>query len=246
MKLSVFALFLLPAFLLSCSGDPDYRDIRDYYFPLKDLEEGLVYEYEPVGNDSLAPNYWYYRSFIFKDSVFLTGTYYEYELLPLQFTREELVHNGMLLEEMYLYERDSTGEQLRVPVAVEAGNVFPFMVRDSGGVFLFKVSWSSPLDPGATVRVIKNRRFAGDTTYRYRGAAYDAVTFEVRELFEYDQEGVLEQEYSGIEIYAEDLGLVYYRKDITPDFQLEYRLADRYPMKKLEEQFMRMYHPEVE
>ncbi len=246
MKLSVLPLFLLPALLVSCSGDRDYRDIRDFYFPLKDLRDGLVYEYEPVGDDSLSSNYWYYRSFIFKDSVFLTGTYYEYELLPLQFIREELVDNGMLLEEMYLYEADSTGEQIRIPVEVEVGNAFPFMVRDSGGIFLYKVSWSSPLDPGATVRVIKNRRFTGDTTYRYRGATYDAVTFAVRELFEYDREGVLAQQYDGIEIYAEDLGLVYYRKDVNPQFILEYRLKGRYPMNELEEKFMKMYHPEVE
>ncbi len=241
-------LLLLPVLLpllFGCQNDGDRRDIRDYYFPLKDLTEGLVYEYQPVHNDSLSPAYWYYRSLLFEDSVFLTGAYYEYELLPLQFVREELVNNGMLLEEMFLYERDSTGKQIQIPVDIEAGNVFPFYVRDSGGVFLYKVEWTSPLDPGAVTRVIKNRRFSGDTTYTYQGEDYDAITFEVRELFEYDKEGVFEKQYDGIEIYAEDLGLVYYQKNISPGFTLAYALRDRYPMAELEEQFKEMYHPEM-
>ena len=91
------------------------------------------------------------------------------------------------------------------------------------------------------MRVIKNRRFAGDTVIRYQGLTYNAVKFDLRELFEYDKEGVLEQEYTGEEIYARGLGLVYYRKDIADDFQLEYRLVDRYPMEQLEAKFRTLY-----
>ena len=241
---------LLPFFFLAgltaaCRNTDGSRDIRDFYFPVRELTGGLVYEYQPVGNDSLNTTYWYYRSFIFPDSVVLTGTYYEYDLLPLQFTREEMVSNGMLLQEMYLYDQDSAGVQVRIEAEISSGSVFPFLVRDSGGIFLFNISWTSPLDPGAVTRVIKNRRFAGDTTFAYKGNTHDAVVFDVRELIEYDKEGVLEQEFRSVEIYAEDLGLVYYRKDIAPDFHLEYRLSDRYPMKQLEEKFMEMYHPEV-
>jgi hypothetical protein len=232
-------VLLVSAFLLvSCKSDGDRRDIRDYYFPVKELTDGLVYEYRPVGNDAMAPAYWYYRSLIFEDSVFLTGTYYEYNLLPLQFTREEMVSNGMLLEEMYLYEQDSTGKQVRTEVDIVAGNVFPFEVRDPGGIFLYRVEWESPLDPGARTTLIKNRRYLGDTTFIYKEKTYDAVRFEVRELLEYDKEGVFEKEYAGTEIYAEGLGLVYYRKEISPDLTLEYALADRYPMERLEELFL--------
>lgn len=234
-------IILASPLFFSCQEDQGRRDIRDHYFPMKELTDGLVYEYRPVGSSEMAPVYWYYRSFLFEDSVFLTGTYYEYELLPLQFTREEMVSNGMLLEEMYLYEQDSTGRPVRTEVDIIAGSVFPFEVRDSGGIFLYRVQWESPLDPGATTTLIKNRRFLGDTTFVYKDKIYDAVRFEVRELLEYDKEGVFEKEYSGTEIYAEDLGLVYYRKEISPELTLEYALADRYPMAQLEELFLERY-----
>jgi hypothetical protein len=227
-----------------CSDEPARRDIRDHYFPLTDLAEGLVYEYRSLADSNLAPAYWYYRSFLYRDSAFMTATRYDPALLPTQFVREEMVSNGMVVEDMYLYENDSTGAQTRIDVEVVAGNVFPFSVRDSGGIYLFRVEWSPPSEPGTTYRVIKNRRFAGDTTYAYEGRVYDCVVFEVAEQVEHEQEGVWEQRIDGVEFYAEDLGLVYYRKGLTETVDLEYGLARRYPMAELERMFGEMYGEE--
>ena len=88
MRIFLSLAILLPALAAltwHCAPGDGRRDVRDYYFPIRSLTDGLVYEYQPVNNDSLSPAYWYYRSFLFRDSVFLTGTYYEYDLLPLQF-----------------------------------------------------------------------------------------------------------------------------------------------------------------
>lgn len=251
---------LLLAVLWGCRSDGT-RDIRSYYFPLQDLEEGVVYEYRSVNNDSLTPKYWYYRSFIGENGVFLTSTYYEYDLIPLQFSREEMVRNGMIQDTLYLLEYnfseaaidsvlegaertsilvhrpDSSGQIARVNVDILSGTLFPFEVRPEGGVFLYKVRWRPASQPEAIVTLGKTRHYAGDTTFTFQGREYDCVRFEVDELFQQDQEGVLEQEYSGVEWYAKNLGLVYYRKNITEDFVIEYQLHDRYPMEKLEEQF---------
>ena len=222
--------------LTSCQGDGN-KDIRDYYFPLKQLKEGFVYEYLPVYPDSLTPAYWYYRSFIREDGVFLTGTYYDSRLIPLQLLREELVSNGMLLQELFLYEPDSIGQQRRATAEVLAGNAFPFTVSDSSGVFLYKVSWVPPTDPEATITLIKNRRYRGDSTILYEGKKYAAVLFDLRESLEHEQDGVFEQTYRGREVYAKGLGLVYYEKHVTDEFRWAYRLAARYPMSQLEEIF---------
>ncbi len=222
--------------LTSCQGDGN-KDIRDYYFPLKQLKEGLVYEYQPVYPDSLTPAYWYYRSFIREDGVFLTGTYYDSRLIPLQLLREELVSNGMLLQELFLYEPDSIGQQRRATAEVLAGTAFPFTVSDSSGVFLYKVSWVPPTDPEATITLIKNRRYRGDSTILYEGKKYAAVLFDLRESLEHEQDGVFEQTYRGREVYAKGLGLVYYEKHVTDEFRWAYRLAARYPMSQLEETF---------
>ncbi len=222
--------------LLGCQNDAK-KDIRDYYFPLKALEEGLVYEYEPVKMDSLTPAYWYYRSFISNEGVFLTGTYYEYELIPLQFVREELVKNGMLLSDIRLFEKMDSIRQQQVKVDILSGNVFPFEVSDSSGVFLYKIQWRPLADTSALITLIKNRRFAGDTLVTLANKKYDAIRFEVKELVSYEKDGVLEQQYSSTELYAKGVGLVYFDKKITNELQWAYQLKARYPMAELEEKF---------
>jgi hypothetical protein len=226
------------AFCLSFCHSSSKKDIRNYYFPLKELKEGLVYEYQPVEQDSLTPNYWFYRSYISKEGIYLTGTYYEYELLPFQVIREELVQNGMLTQEVFLYERpDSTGRQERIAVDILENSAFPFEVSDSGGIFLYKISYEPVSDPGASITLVKNRKYRGDTTFVYNEERYDAVVMDVKELIEYDKEGVFEQTYTSTEIYAKGLGLVYYDKRISDELAWAYRLESRYPMEELEEKF---------
>ena len=235
--LSFLTLSCLLIILLSNCRSDGSRDIRNYYFPLKNLQEGMVYEYQPVGMDSLSPAYWYYRSILNEEGIFLTGTYYDFQFTPLQFAREEMVSNGMIQEDLFLYETDSTGRQKRVDVDILAGNIFPFNVREEGGIFLYKIKWQLAFDSTTQITLIKNRRYLGDTTFVYDGKKYDCVKFEVKELFEHEQEGSLEQQFTGEEWYAKGLGLIYYRKEINPEFVLEYVLADRYPMTGLEEKF---------
>ena len=227
-------LYIICVFF-SCHSDT--KNIRDYYFPLKELTNGLVYEYRAVQTDSLAPDYWYYRSVVTDTSTYLISTNYSAaNLTPRQLLREEMVSNGMLVHDLLLYETDSTGKQQQIHAEIIAGSIFPFEVRDSGGIFLFKITWQSPMQQ-ATYTLIKNRRYAGDTTFVFQDKRYDAVVFKLKEGMEQRQEGSFEQEYSSVEWYAKGLGLVYFRKDIAKDFVMEYRLADRYPMEKLERIF---------
>lgn len=245
----ICAVGLLGLLILTSTGcqNDGYRDIRNYYFPLKKITEGLVYEFRPATADSLGPVYWYFRSFIEPDGdVYMTTVYYEDQLLPLQFTRETMVDNGMLLEEMYQYELDSLGDQEKATVEIEAGATFPFQVRDSGGIFLYNIRWASKVDSGATYQVVKNRYYAGDTTYVYQDKKYKAVKFRVKELIAYDKDGVFEQEYMGSEIYANGIGLVAYRKKISEQFVLDYQLYDRYPMEQLEEKFRLLYEGDID
>jgi len=229
----VFVTFVIG---LSSCRENGLKDVRDYYFPLRELEDGLVYEYQPVHMDSLTPAYWYYRSFIQDDGVFLTGTYYEYNLVPLQLVREELVRNGMLVQDVFLYneEPDSMGQQSRTAVEVLQGSAFPFEVTDSSGVFLYKIRWEPPQDSGAVITLVKNRQYLRDTVVQVMGESREAIMLRVRELLSYDKEGVFEQEYGGREIYAKGLGLVYYDKKIGGSMMLSYALKRRYPMNELE------------
>lgn len=244
----LISIVSLSVFLAACQSGDGYQDIRNYYFPLKTLENGLVYEYEPVGTTPTSNIYWYYRSIIQNGEVNLTGTYYENDLIPLQLNNEQMTEAGMVLKDLYLYETDSTNtdQQLQIPVEIIQDDVFPFKVKKDGGIFLYNIKWSTPSDPGATMELIKNRRYLRDTTIVFQGKKYDALLFELKELVAYDKEGVLEQQYAGQEIYAKGLGLVYYSKQVSEALHLKYRLKERYPMERLEEKFRLKYESEKE
>lgn len=192
----------------------------------------MVYEYR--ANDTLTPAYWYYRSFLDQKEKYLTGTYYEQELEPLQMAKEMLVSNGMLLDELRIYTPNSTGISAQTTVNVHHPNVFPFEVRDSLGVFLYKVSWKD--EEGQLITLTRNRRFVGDTSFVFKSKTYPCALFEVLESVELDHptQGYFEQQLEGREGYAKGLGLVFYGKAPRGMSAVFYSLNDRYPMELLE------------
>ena len=151
--------------------------------------------------------------------------------------REERVSNGMLLAEYYLYENDSTGRQVQTPVEIEGGNVFSFEPPNPNTVLYSKVRFSSLSTPNTITSLVRNRQFRSDTTYSYGGKTYDAAVFYVRDLVDVEDQGHVEQEFDGTEIYAKGLGLVYFKKNVTQSFITEYKLADRYTLVEFEGKF---------
>ena len=242
--LLTFSLFVL-GILAFLACDDGSRYTEPYYYPINDLKDGLVYEYGHPQHDSVAPFYNYLRIVKKKDTTskrskpitYLVGMRYNHFFEPEQLTVEERISNGMLLTESILYQTDSMGKQVSMPMEIEVGSAFPFEISKEGGVFVFNVKWHEDDDPEKFTRLIRNRSFGGDTTYQFQGKNYAAVQLNLKEKVETYDEGFVEHDFNGIEIYAEDIGLVYYRKNVTPDLIIEYELKDRYPMKILEEKF---------
>lgn len=245
MERSLFlAIFLLfGSLLFTCTRQNDTLDIRNYYFPLKELKDGMVYEYDFVGNDSIAPDYWYYRSVERGGKKYLTSTLYRPgDLSPQIHAQEVMVKNGMLLENIYFFEKDSSGkkEQLTVPVKVVAGNVYPFYVSNPGGIFLVRLEWTWAQDSLDKNVLIKNRRFGGETSFEVEGKKYAAVKFGLKEAVENHKNGLwAPPPYPGDETYAKGIGRVHYRKFIGNEI-MEYKLVKRYPMTELEKKFKKM------
>ena len=237
---SLFFLFLLA--FLACDNDSRY--IEPYYFPINELKDGLVYEYGHPQFDSVAPFYNYFRIIKKKDTTskrskpltYLVGMRYNHLFQPEQLSVEERISNGMLLTEGILYQTDSTGKQVSMPMEIEVGSAFPFKISKDG-VFVYNIKWSEVDDPKKFTRLIRNRSFGGDTSYTFQGKIYDAIQLNLKEKVETFDEGFVEHDFNGIEIYAEDIGLVYYRKNVTPELIIEYELKDTYPMSVLEEKF---------
>jgi len=233
-------------FVLAC-GSGSKRNISQYYFPVKDLRGGKVYEYMVAQNDSVVPEYWYYRTFVRDSGLFLVGTYYDSRFQIGQMVREKITKSGALAKECHLYEADpsaeASGGQIHTQTLIEAANKFPFEVTDSLGVFLYKLQFHPPEDPEATISVTRNRRFLGDgPDFEWDGVKYPCIRFRLQEAIGNEKEGATEVEAWGEEWYAKGLGLVYYRKTYTSGhFTIEARLTDIFSMEVLEEKALSVY-----
>ena len=235
--LNLIFLLLGLSLLYSCQSKNTTKNIRSYYYPVAEFMDGKVYEYRAV-NDSLAPFYWYFRTTISRGDTILTSEYFDHNFTVQQLTNEEIVKNGVILNDFYLYETDSlTGQQKQNPVRVEVDNVYPFEVTDSTGLFLYKVFWKDYYQPDHKYRLIKNRHYMGEATYPYKGQSVDCVRFFNKELLEIETVGFQEVNYHSVELYAKNIGLVYSRKEIEGNIVQEYELADIYEMRDLEEKF---------
>ena len=230
-------LLFFPLVPLLLSAGCRENTLESYYYPLDELREGLVYEYRGAGNTQDPPFYWYYRTIEQEGATYLVGMYYDLNFTPYQFMREEKVSNGMLLVDTYFYGNDSTGRQVQSPVEIEAGNAFSFEPPDPKQILFYKIRFPVPDNPGTTCTLTRNRQYMSDTTYIYGGKTYDAAVFYVRELIDIEDAGHVEQEFGGTEIYAKGLGLVYFRKNVSEGFALEYKLTDRYTREAFEEKY---------
>ncbi|MFN0215625.1 MAG: hypothetical protein ACKVT2_15315 [Saprospiraceae bacterium] len=231
--------FFLLIFLFAC-GTSSKENISDYYFPVKELRAGKVYEYLVSQNDSVIPEYWYYRTFVRDSGLFLMGTYYNHRFQIGQIIREKITKSGALAKECHLYEADSNpeteGGQIHTTTVIEAPNKFPFGVSDSSGVFLFKLKFHLPDEPKTTIYVERKRRYLGKAPdFEFDGKNYKCIRFDLRETIGNEKEGIPEVRARGVEWYAKGLGLVYYRKVYGDEsFNMEARLTDIFTMSELE------------
>lgn len=214
---------------------PSKRDIRQFYFPLKSLQEPLVYEYRSTQQDSLPSFYCYMQTMIQHDSVFFMTNTYGADFETLQFDRELQTPQGMLLKSLFQYLPDSAGKRSQNQVEILSGNAFPYQVRDSNGIFVYNISWKNNID-STQYSIIRNRRFGGDTTWTFQGKTYPAIWFHLRELRDRNNKGHTAVEFIGKEVFAENLGLVSIRRTFSGRV-IEYQLMDKYDMKTLEGKF---------
>lgn len=233
-----FAFCLLAgAFFFACTGGGK-RDIEAYYFPVKELRKGQVYEYAVSNKDSIALEYWYYRGFVRDSGLFLSGTFYDQNFQIGQIIREKITKTGAIAKECNLYEPAPETEegQKHIPTAIESPNLFPFSVRDSSGIFEFKLHFTPPDDPESAIYLNRKRRYIGDAPdFEFNGENYPCVRFAVYESISSQKTGRPDLESFGEERYAKGLGLVYYSKSYGKNaFKIEARLTDIFSMSELE------------
>lgn len=228
---SGYVIFLLSLFLANCSS---YGPNADYYYPIDELADGMVYSYESAGPLPQAPHYWFYRSVETLDSLVLTSTYYSFDFQPRQFVNERIVSSGSIMRDLRLYT-PTEGASKTVIAEVLAPALFSFEAPDTGRILVNTVSFrqNSEQDSSALYTLTRNRKYVKDTMFNLSGKPLDAQLWSVRELTEQDSLGVLAIESQAVEIYAKDIGLVYRERMYSDGSQEAYRLAGRFSMDSL-------------
>lgn len=230
-------LFISFAILIAACSDKQ-RDIRDYYFPAKDLTVGRVYAYTSEEGDTTERRYWYYRTFVRDSGIFLAGTQYDRFFEINQLVREKIVESGSVARSVFLYEPDmATGKAVPIEADIESADMFPFLVRDSLGVFLYALRYRPLSDTSATVYLIRNRRYLGDgPMFEFGGKKHPTIRFGLHEAVGHSQDGAAEIEGHGEEWYAKGLGLVYFSKSFGAEGQIRFafRLRETFSMQELE------------
>jgi len=232
---------ILGSFLILSNSCQEKKDptFEDFFYPFNDWEEGMVYEYRPVSNDTLPAEYWYFRKLAQDSSIYFTGQYFDHTFTPRQIFNGTIESNGLIFRDYFLYEYDSLGNAISNPAEIIASNSFPFGKLDSTSVFLHQLKWQNPTEeyPDAYVEVIRKRQMTGKGNYNYKNKKYDCVEFLINEKVSDFNDGHLEPEYKTFELYGKNLGMIYYRKEINENFVLEYELRDTFSMKRFEEKF---------
>jgi hypothetical protein len=228
------ALILLLSFCFSC--DPQPRDVRDYYFPARELAEtGLVYIYENTGSlPGPDQAFAYYRGIALDTALYLSVTQYDGAFSPSQQTRLEIENDGAYIRDLMLLKADSAGLAIPIPTDVLYDRAFPFYLNDitDQAASGYRIRFVDPANETTTTYVSLNRAFRGDTTINVLGENYPGLVFDLAgEVSERDTElGDISPQFSGFEIYAKGLGLVEYQRELGAGVSLGGRLTERVEM----------------
>ena len=230
-----FAAALLLTAFAACQ--PTTHNIRGYYLP--DDAAGKLYIYALIRPDTANPaatanpdqpltmTWGYERTTQPKGWL---STRYDAAMNAEQVIREEDVANGMIATHYTLVRPDSSGAAHTVAAHIAQNVLFPFEVRDNGGIFVFSLSFPNPTDPAEAFTVTHNRHFSGFRAFTLFGTNYpDCVEMLTKSKVVADSktQGGFDNEFITTDIYARGIGLIYTRRELEGGIVTEYGLKER-------------------
>ncbi len=220
------ALYLISSMLIlvACQTEnSESKNLKSYYFPLEELKNGLVYEYQSL-IDSTS-EYWFYKQFISGDSVMLLGQNYDRHLQVRQFQSELITESGARLLELDLFDEGPNGS-INTQVNITSADLFSFNKMDSTEKLIYHVNWEDPVQKMG-VEIIKNRFQNNIYQMDFEGKRINYLKVLLSELVSIRQDGHLDLEWYGEEWYAENIGLVFYSKETKEGEKFAYKLIKR-------------------
>lgn len=209
----------------SCSGKiENVESLADYYLPLDSLGSGgMQYSYRSLSDTALDREVWQH---IKTAEGLIMSINYDHTQQVVQKQYERVVPNGVLIDSLILFERDSLGGTTSYAVRVVSPHKFPFEVTDSTQVFLTHLEW---WQPGDSLHIVLQRRrsFIGDTSWQWKGETVPGIRFKTKDQLETEEVGWTTSAWTGEEIYAKNIGLVYYRREISKQLIIEFELESK-------------------
>ena len=218
-------IVLVALFLTNCTS-PEKFPLKEYYVPEMEVGDSTLLTYEAIYPPNFPDEKWVLMRTKGESEIplLLTKTY-DFNDRLVQDGGEELTQIGAVSRYLTIYTYDSLGLRLSANAEILEDRVFPFFTPDPGDFYRHKIKWVDPRDT-LEYTLEKERYFKGDTTIEYRGNKYEAIAFDLVEKLEtfWEHDGMTNSEWTGREVYARGLGLVYYEKNISPALKKAYRL----------------------
>ena len=240
--------FLLPALMLlallaACGGNdkaplPDKNEqqvLKQFYFPLPQLKDGLVYEFLDQ-NSNNVDHFWFYKTV--EDQAgnwYLVSTRYNRDFQQDQIVRERIYAEGAHCESYRFIQTDSAGKSLTSDAAITGGVIYPFDVpKDSALVYRFQMEFFLPKD-SMTYTVTRDRRFSRfEEGVEWDGKKHRCAVFQslqhvgVRDTL---RGGNWQLDSNSVEeVYAQNIGLIRSSIRLSSGGTLAYKLGARLTM----------------
>ncbi len=213
--------------------DESYQMLKDYYYPVDDLAEGMVYIYENKKMNN-QPDYWLYKT-VYDEAgnQFLVATQYNLFFDQRQMLREWVVADGTILKDYRFFQKDTaSGKVLGSQATIQENVIFPFKaVDDQDLAYRFQLKFSILPDTAVEYKITRDRKFDKYLKYEYNGEELDAVQFKSIEYTSVENDvegGSWDMQANLVEIYAKGLGLVYKSSDskaLPYEIQLKERIS---------------------
>lgn len=200
---------LLIVVLMSFSSCEKTQSLPDYYFPDPGEGKGYVYHFKSVDGD-LPDEFWHIRRGSKNELVICIMDEYRGWR---QCSYEYIATNGILQENLLVFN-DSLGN---MEIEVVHGNLYPREPSDPERVYIQYLRWYTSPDSSTYTQIIRNRRYTPHSTKATRlGDRF--VLFEIKESLEDYQEGYLELDAKGLEVFEQGVGLVYFEREHSGQF----------------------------
>ena len=227
---SVSILYLAIIFMtlvLGCRSEE--RDLHDYYFPYKDLQDGKVYLYKDVGDGTFAKEFWFIQSEKSEEGYHLNISILNSKGEPIQTLREKVLPDEIKTVATMLVERDAYGDKYPVDVEIQQPYSFNLKIQDTSKALYCTLDWINPID-SLEYTLEKIRYFKGFSTMQIMDKKVETLNITVHTTFKsFDiNDGETSSLWPGEERYAKGLGLVYFKRAVNPEFVKELQLTKIY------------------